>query len=93
VKIYSGKHTITQTSKVNLDIDIPLAYIDSDFKNYNVNIIPRLIANRKSKVIPYNSYNSLDVCNVKVEKEIGIGSWGKLDFLKIHGYKIIPKSI
>lgn len=28
---------------------------------------------------------------VHVEKQIGIGSWGKLDFLKRNGYSLVTK--
>lgn len=61
MKIYPGKHEIVQTSSVDLNTDIPLAYVDTGFKEYNVRVIPTFSSNKQEKIIPYAAFSSLDV--------------------------------
>lgn len=62
MKIYPGRHKVMAVKQVDNNIDIPLAYIDVDYKDYSVNIIPKFSTDKKDVVIPYSEYDSIDVC-------------------------------
>lgn len=62
MKIYPGRHSVIQTSEINLNTDIPLAYIDTGFKSYKASVIPEVAQDKVKKVVPYTSFDSMDVC-------------------------------
>jgi hypothetical protein len=63
MKIYPSIHKIIQTQEVNMDIDIPLAYINAKFTDYKTNIVPAeaFISSAKREIVPYSSFDNLDV--------------------------------
>jgi hypothetical protein len=62
MRIYPGRHQIQQVDKVNLNTDIPLAFIDTNYKDYVVNILPKFSSDKMDVVVPYSEFASLDVC-------------------------------
>jgi hypothetical protein len=89
MKIYPSTHNITQTEKIDLDIDIPLAYVDTKFTDYKVDVVPYLSSSMTKEVIPYSTFNSLDVKLFdKYNNEINVG-----EILQRNGegYYYIPK--
>lgn len=62
MKIYPSRHSVVQDTKIDLNSDIPLAYVDTGFKEFEVSIIPSFSRSLATPVIPYTGYGSLDVC-------------------------------
>lgn len=61
MKIYPSRHKVVQDTKIDLNSDIPLAYVDTGFKEFEVSVIPYLSRSSATPVIPYTGYSSLDV--------------------------------
>lgn len=62
MKIYPGRHQVEQVKTVDNNRDIPLAFIDANYRDYVVNVLPRMSSNKMEPVIPYEELHSLDVC-------------------------------
>ena len=61
MKIYPAKHKIIQTPEINLITDIPLAYVDTDSKEYTCKINPKLEYDEIKPILPYQEFESYDV--------------------------------
>lgn len=61
MKIYPSRHNIVQTPAVNFATDIPLAYIDTDYKDYKVSIKGMLGSTGVTPVLPYQELPSENV--------------------------------
>jgi hypothetical protein len=64
MKIYPSRHKIIQTNKVNTDVDIPLAYIDTHYTDYDIKLIPEtgFESYYKTEVVPYKEYDTDEIC-------------------------------
>jgi hypothetical protein len=63
MKIYPSKHEIVQTKKIDMDFDIPLAFINTDYSGYNIDIIPwtnSYAVSSEKAVLPYTTFDSID---------------------------------
>ena len=61
MKIYPSRHNIVQTPAVDFTTDIPLAYIDTDYKDYKVSIKGMLGSTGITPVLPYQELPSENV--------------------------------
>lgn len=70
MKIYQGTHNIMQTESIDLNTDIPLAYINTQNEQYNISTlaVPNFDTTKKERVIPYEVFDSI---NVKLYDEGG----------------------
>lgn len=70
MKIYPGKHQIVTTDKVRTGIDIPLAFIDANHKEYQKTCLSKFNTDQMNVVVPYQTFNSLDVCLFDKDKNL-----------------------
>jgi len=89
MKIYPSKHSIVQTSDVDLTKDIPLAYIDTEAKEYNCIVRSKLDYDEIKPILPYQTFNSYDVSLFKPKKKGVIDS--SSDFVKIDHADIVQR--
>lgn len=62
MKIYPNKHQIVSIQNINLNTDVPLAFIDTKSTDYDVNVVSFLQKNERQEVIPYSYFDSYNVC-------------------------------
>ncbi len=64
MKIYPSKHKIKSipTSKIDTDLNIPLAYIDVDYAKYTIDKIidPKFSVNEKTILYPEQEFDNKD---------------------------------
>lgn len=89
MKIYPAKHSIIQTSNVDLTKDIPLAYIDTESKEYNCVVKPKLNHDEIKPILPYQEFDSYNISLFKPKKKGIIDS--SSDFVKIDHSEIIQR--
>lgn len=89
MKIYPSKHSIIQTETVDLIRDIPLAYVDTNSKDYRCIIKSKLDHDVTKPILPYQEFNSYEVALFKPTKK------GKIDenteFVKIDHTDILQR--
>lgn len=62
MKIYPSKHTITIADEVNLNEEIPIAYINSQYEEetVSINIREEFKYDEVKEILPYTSFNTSD---------------------------------
>jgi hypothetical protein len=64
MKIYPSTHNVVQVKEINTDYDIPLAFINTDYSDYNIELAPgsnEFSTKRENIIVPYTTFDSLDV--------------------------------
>lgn len=89
MKIYPAKHSIIQTSDVDLKKDIPLAYIDTEEKEYNCIVKPQLNHDEIKPILPYQEFDSYNISLFKPKKKGIIDS--SSDFVRIDHTDLIQR--
>lgn len=89
MKIYPSKHNIIQTSDVDLTKDIPLAYIDTESKDYNCVIKSQLNYDEIKPILPYQEFDSYNIALFKPKKKGIIDNSGQ--FVKIDHSDLIQR--
>lgn len=89
MKIYPSKHSIIQTSDVDLTKDIPLAYIDTESKEYNCVVRSKLEYDEINPILPYQAFDSYDISLFKPKKK-GVIDYSS-DFVKIDHSDIVQR--
>lgn len=69
MKIKPAMHDIISTDSINTDFDIPLAYVNQDEDNYNINL--KGFAEEEKKIVyPYQEFDNLDVILLNNKNQI-----------------------
>lgn len=89
MKIYPSKHNIIQTPVINMLTDIPLAYIDTESKEYDCKIQSKISHDEIKPVLPYQEFNSYDIALFSPKKKGVIET--SADFVKIDHSDIIQR--
>ena len=102
MKIYPSKHKIKSipTSKIDTDLNIPLAYIDVDYAKYTIDKIidPKFSVNEKTILYPEQEFNNKDFIlfnefeEVVDKNNLFITSNNKYKFYPSNTIKFIPKN-
>lgn len=58
MQIYPGKHQLRTVTKVDLNSEIPLAYIDKEYQDYGIEITAVKEGNGIKPVLPYQSFDT-----------------------------------
>ena len=101
MKIYPSKHKIKSipTSKIDTDLNIPLAYIDVDYAKYTIDKIidPKFSVNEKTILYPEQEFDNKDFIlfnefeEVVDKNNLFITSNNKYKFYPSNTIKFIPK--
>ena len=101
MRIYPSKHKIKSipTSKIDTDLNIPLAYIDVDYSKYNISKIvePNFSVNNKTILYPEQKFENKDFLlfnefEEEVEKNnVFISTNSGYTFYPSNAIKFIPK--
>lgn len=89
MKIYPSKANIVQTPTINLTTDIPLAYIDTESKDYTLNIVDAMEAGEITPVLPYTTFPSYEIALFKPTSKTNLID--STNFYKIDHSSIIQR--
>lgn len=88
MKIYPGNDKLMLTDKVNLLTDIPLGYIDSLTKEYDISITKNIQPSDTRKVIPYETFPSY---SYKFFKQLRENNFDPENFYEIEGETLLTR--